>query len=67
MAVLYLEVYQNQGYHFGGPNNKDCSILGSMSGSLYFGKRLFAPLLGPPYPTIHPLQDYGSPGFGFKV
>ena len=29
---------QNEGYHFRGPNNKDCSILGSILGSLYFGK-----------------------------
>ena len=26
------------GYHFGGPHNKDHSILGSILGSPYFGK-----------------------------
>ena len=26
-------VSQNEGYHFGGPNNKDYSILGSILGS----------------------------------
>ena len=26
------------GYHFGGPHNKDYSILGSISGSPFFGK-----------------------------
>ena len=29
---------QNYGYHFGGPYNKDCSILGSILGSPHFGK-----------------------------
>ena len=29
---------QNSGYHFGGPNNKDYSIMGSILGSPYFGK-----------------------------
>ena len=31
-------VSQNYGYHFGGPNNKDENILGSILGSPYFGK-----------------------------
>ena len=31
-------VSQNQGYHFGGPHNKDSRILGSILGSPYFGK-----------------------------
>ena len=29
------------GYPFGGPHNKDCSIFGSILGSLYFGKLPF--------------------------
>ena len=29
---------QNHGYHFEGPHNKDFNILGSILGSLYFGK-----------------------------
>ena len=33
-----MEVSQNYGYHFAGPQNKDYSILGSISGSPYFGK-----------------------------
>ena len=38
MLVEYLGGSQNKGYHFGGPNNKDYSILGSTLGSPYFGK-----------------------------
>ena len=34
----YVVVSPNKGYHFGGPDNKDCSILGSILGSPYFGK-----------------------------
>ena len=33
-----MGVSQNYGYLFGGPNNKDYSILGSKLGSPYFGK-----------------------------
>ena len=33
-----MGVSQNYGYHFGGPHNKDYSILGSILGSPYFGK-----------------------------
>ena len=33
-----MGVSQNYGYLFGGPNNKDYSILGSILGSPYFGK-----------------------------
>ena len=33
-----MGVSQNYGYHFGGPNNKDYSILGSILESPYFGK-----------------------------
>ena len=33
-----MGVSQNSGYLFGGSNNKDYSILGSISGSPYFGK-----------------------------
>ena len=29
---------QNKGYPFGGPHNKDYSMLGSILGSHYFGK-----------------------------
>ena len=36
-----LGVSQNYGYHFGGPNNEDYSILGSILGSPYFGKLPF--------------------------
>ena len=34
----YMWVSQNYGYLFGGPNNKDYSLLGSILGSPYFGK-----------------------------
>ena len=37
-ACVYLRVSQNYGYLFGGPNNKDYNILGSILGSPYFGK-----------------------------
>ena len=37
-AETNLGVFQNQGYHFGGPNRKDHSILGSIWGPPYFGK-----------------------------
>ena len=33
-----MGVSQNYGYPFEGPHNKDCSILGSILGSPYFGK-----------------------------
>ena len=33
-----MGVSQNLGYHFGGPHNKDYSILESMLGSPYVGK-----------------------------
>ena len=33
-----MGVSQNYGYHFGGPYNKDYSILGSILGSPYCGK-----------------------------
>ena len=33
-----MGVSQNWGYHFGGPNNKDYGILGSILGFPYFGK-----------------------------
>ena len=33
-----MGVSQHSGYHFRGPNNKDCTILGSILGSPYFGK-----------------------------
>ena len=33
-----MGVSLNEGYHFGGPKNKDYSILGSILGSPYFGK-----------------------------
>ena len=36
-----LGVSQNYGYLFGGPHNKDYSILGSILGSPYFGKLPF--------------------------
>ena len=38
-----MRVSQNRGYHFGGPNNKDYSILGSILGSPYFGKLIYNP------------------------
>ena len=37
-SAQHVGVSQNQGYHFGGPYNKDYSILGSILGSPYFGK-----------------------------
>ena len=40
-----MGVSQNQGYHFGGPNSKDYSILGSILGSPYLGKLPYTGLL----------------------
>ena len=40
-AGAYIGIYgvsPNWGYLFGGPYNKDCSVLGSILGSPYFGK-----------------------------
>ena len=37
-SIWDVEVSQNDGYLIGGPHNKDCSILGSILGSPYFGK-----------------------------
>ena len=37
VIYVYLGVSQNQRYRFGGPHNKDQSILGSISGSPNFG------------------------------
>ena len=37
-SIPYKEVSQNDGYLIQGPHNKDCSILGSILGSPYFGK-----------------------------
>ena len=41
-----MGVSQTNGYHFGGPNNKDYSILGSMFGSPYLGKLPYRSFLG---------------------
>ena len=38
-----MGVSQNKGYHFGGPNNKDYSILGSILGFPYFGETTTCP------------------------
>ena len=35
---IRIRVSQIYGYYFGGPNNKDYSILGSILGSPHFGK-----------------------------
>ena len=40
-SCSYLVVSQNKGYLFGGPYNKDYSILGSILGYLNFGKLPF--------------------------
>ena len=32
-----MVVSQNWGYHFGGPHNKDCSILGPYGVPLFWG------------------------------
>ena len=37
-GIIGIRVSKNYGYHFGGPHNKDYSILGSILGSPYFGK-----------------------------
>ena len=37
-SLCYVGVSQNDGYLFGGPHNKDYSILGTILGSPYFGK-----------------------------
>ena len=38
LLELQMGVSQNYGYLFGGPHNKDYSILGSILGSPYCGK-----------------------------
>ena len=38
-----MGVSQNYGYLFGGPHNKDCSILGSILGSLILGNYHLVP------------------------
>ena len=38
MRPRHKVVFQNQGYHLGGPYNNDYSILGSMLGYPYLGK-----------------------------
>ena len=38
LTRVYMGVPKNYGYLFGGPYNKDYSILGSILGSPYFGK-----------------------------
>ena len=35
---VFIQVAQNEGYHFGCPNNKDHRVLGSTLGSPCFGK-----------------------------
>ena len=42
----YMGVSQNSGYLFGGPHNKDYSILGSILGSLYLGKLPYVGIFG---------------------
>ena len=37
-GIIGIRVSQNYGYHFGGPHNKDHSILGSILGCPYLGK-----------------------------
>ena len=44
-CYLNMGISQNYGYHFGGPHNKDYSILGSILGSPYFGKLPHDPAL----------------------
>ena len=56
-SVEDLGVSQNHGYHFGGPNNKDYSILGSMLESPYFGKLPF---------SVQDLEMNSGLGFRFK-
>ena len=41
-SEAYVGVYRNEGYHFRGPHNKDCNILGSILGSPYLGKVSYA-------------------------
>ena len=41
LQFLCIGLSQNEGYHFGGPYNKDYGILGSILGSPYFGKLLY--------------------------
>ena len=38
LGFRVYRVSENSGYPFGGPHNKDYSILGSILGSPYFGK-----------------------------
>ena len=47
--VPNVGVSQNWGYLFGGPNNKDSSILGSILGSPYVGKLPYRVRLCPPF------------------
>ena len=44
--MSHMGVSQNWGYLIGGPQNKDCSILGSILGSPYSGKLPYGDLLG---------------------
>ena len=41
-----MGVFQNYGYHFGGPYNKDYGILGSILGSPYVGKLPYEGYIG---------------------
>ena len=46
ISVIIWEFPLKLGYHFRGPNKKDYSILGSILGSLYFGKLPYLYLFG---------------------
>ena len=51
-------VSQNFGYHFGGPNNRDYSIMGSILGSPNFEKLPF---------KAEGLQVWGAAPFCFRL
>ena len=34
---MYVGVFENEGYHYGGPQNKEYSILGPYWGPLIYG------------------------------
>ena len=68
-----MVVSQNYGYPFGCPQNKDYSILGSILGFPYFGKR--PNLISEPKPWETPFHSrriakgssfYECSGFGFR-
>ena len=55
-----MGVSQNYGYVFAGPQNQDCSILGSILGSPYFGKLPYVFGLGAGLQSFQPRPDVST-------